>query len=113
MIKVWHRRAPTFDEDKGEATRAWMAGGYECVATVTSPPTEWSGHEEEEWAFFRTNSIDKLWTDNDGVAPVRREIRSTSVGDIVERSDGRLMLCAFAGWTEFRPQGEGVPGKQA
>lgn len=96
MIKVWHRKVPSFSADLLDVRSAWHGNEYECVATVTSLSSGWDS--EEEWAFYRTNTIDTLWTDNQDVAPVRRELRSTSVGDIVETSDGRLMVVDHVGW---------------
>ena len=59
---------------------------------------------EEEWAFFRTNSMECAWTSNSGVTPVRSQLRSTSVGDIVEKSDGSLVVVDYAGWKELLTQ---------
>jgi len=98
MIKVWHKIEPTFDEDLEKIAKAWRSGGYECVAEVGTPA---EGHTEQEWAFYRTNSIDHVWTENGDVKPIRKHIRSTFVGDIVECSNGHLLICDWAGWKEL------------
>jgi len=106
MIEVWHRKHPTFvafaasgtDEHKA----AWQSGDYEMVAEVECPPPQLlEGIAEEEYAFAITNNIDSLWTENEGVKAVRKDIRSTSTGDVVKRSDGTLLLCAAIGWVSL------------
>ena len=76
------------------------------VATVDVPD---SLHHE---VFRLTNSIDCGWWENDGVtahteASTFREFkgikgtRSTSVGDLILLSDGRILLCASVGWDDI------------
>jgi len=100
VIRVWHRVQPNFLGDVNEATEAWgVPGSFELVAELeNSGDKEWA---EEDWAFYRTNSIDHPWTSHPDVKPVRRKLRSTSVGDVVQVSNGRLLLCMSAGWEEI------------
>jgi hypothetical protein len=102
MIEVWHRKKPTFmlfnSEDFAEHQAAWKSGEYELVATIEkTPPTD----TEEDYAFFITNSIEDSWTENAGVKPVKKNLRSTSMGDVVKRSDGTLLLCSAMGWQKI------------
>jgi hypothetical protein len=48
---------------------------YEMVAEVES--------DDLDEVFEKTNSIDAPWVFNQGVAPVRDRLRSTSVGDVM------------------------------
>jgi hypothetical protein len=100
MIEVYHRKQPTFmfytSEDMADHRAAWDADGYEKVATIEAVPAGW--RDAEEYAFYITNSIDCPWVDNPGVAPIGRQHRSTSVGDVVKLSDGELLVCAPSGF---------------
>lgn len=50
-----------------------------------------------------TNSVERPWTENPGVATVRpgARLRSTSVGDVVVDPAGRHHLCGSMGWSGF------------
>lgn len=65
--------------------------GYELVAEVES--------DDLDDIFRLTNHIDHAWYENEGVV-VHKQARSTSVGDIVETSNG-LFRCMFVGWEKF------------
>jgi len=57
--------------------------------------------EELEEAWMLTNTIESLWTENARVIAVRRELRSTSVGDVmVTAKDGKIFHVAGIGFTE-------------
>jgi hypothetical protein len=103
MIEVYHRKQPTFelynDINIAEHRQAWADGGYEKVATIETVPVCFKGQErEEEYAFYITNSIEHTWVENEGVTPIGGEHRSTSIGDVVKKHDGTLLICAPAGW---------------
>jgi hypothetical protein len=57
--------------------------------------------EDIEGVFRLTNHIDHDWTTNPEVSGVTGSCRSTSVGDIIEDEDGKLMYCASFGWEEI------------
>jgi len=104
MIEVWHRKNPTFLMDTTKSVEehkaAWKAGDYEKVATIETKDVH-PGWEEEDFAYRITNSIDSYWGANRSVIPVPnkgRNYRSTSVGDVVKRSDGTFLFCAVCGW---------------
>jgi hypothetical protein len=105
MIEVYHRKQPTFmmyDTDAiAEHRQTWAAGGCELVAYVVKPLGE--KRTDEEYAFRVTNSIDSYWGDNEGVTPGPKAgtYRSTSVGDVVKKSDGTLLICAPCGWEKL------------
>ena len=51
-------------------------------------------------AFRLTNHIESSWTENDGVEALKDEVRSTSVGDIMEK-DGEFFVVAPVGFTKL------------
>jgi hypothetical protein len=92
MIRVWHNdRTFSVDRDKP----ALFPEHFTHVADVaTREPGE---------AFELTNTIHGPWWDNDGLTvtpPVsaRGGARSTSVGDVMELPDGRLLLVKGIGF---------------
>ena len=99
MTEIWHRKQPTFtlytDKDIVEHRLAWLSEGYKKVATVDVIP---EGYTEEDYAYYVTNTIEHRWVDNKGVTPIGRDHRSTSVGDIIKCTDGKVLLCAPLGW---------------
>jgi len=67
---------------------------YQLVAIVAG--------EDVETAFRLTNHMDEAWWGNSGVTLIGKpEHRSTSVGDVVCMSDGRVLRCENAGWAEI------------
>ncbi len=94
MIQVFHTIDPTF----GRGPDPVWPDEYDHVANVDVPDGE---HHR---VFKLTNHIDRSWQENDGVTPVGEAIsgaRSTSVGDVIVLSDGRVMRCARVGWKEI------------
>ena len=100
-IQVYHATDPTFGFGDDPA---WP-GSYERVAEVDVPDARY------ERAYELTNTIEKVWWENEGVqpdfdSPAFVEIkgvkgaRSTSVGDVLVLSDGRVLRCASFGWDE-------------
>lgn len=80
MIKVWHR-------DNNSK--------YRHVATVD---TDIMG-----WAFERTNTIDRLWQENEDVTVTEKgqRARSTGVGDVLELSDNSFYLVRGVGFARI------------
>ena len=87
----------------GSTEPAPFPSGYRKVATVDVPD------DQLGLVFRHTNTIEYSW-----YGPERPEIvtisefvekqggaRSTSVGDVIALSDGRLKLCASAGWKDM------------
>jgi len=100
MIRVYHATNPTW----GFTDPAWP-DEYTEVAHVDLDDNNYAD------AFRLTNSIESYWWENKGVTPLLdspafREVdgmkgtRSTSVGDVIVLSSGKVMRCANAGWTE-------------
>ncbi len=100
-IEVFHNQ----DRD----TRFMEAGNFPAdyikVATVDLP--------DERYAevFGLTNTVDRYWWENEGVTAHTeseafidhegaRGTRSTSVGDVIVLSNGRVLACAPMGWEE-------------
>jgi len=82
MIKVWHAPDLSFTEP------ALYPAEYALVAEVVS--------DEPDEAFGLTN--------HRGVTPTAWvPVRSTSVGDVLELSDGRHLLIIGIGFTEITP----------
>lgn len=67
--------------------------GYNLVATVKA--------DTLEDVFRLTNSIDNIWTENEEVVPTRKEIRSTSCGDIVIDGKNEKFQCKEIGWEKL------------
>jgi hypothetical protein len=76
---------------------------FELVAIVDIDE-ESSGpgiHNALEYIYRRTNHIHENWVlDDNGVYPLRHDVRSTSVGDVV-MVDNENYLCSFAGWKKI------------
>lgn len=93
MIKVYHNRNfidYSFKDD------AWpVAEELTHVANVYIDDAQYGR------AFELTNHIDHAWQDNDHVDAMTDKARSTSVGDVIELSDGRFMVCRSVGWAEY------------
>jgi hypothetical protein len=81
-----------FRASLGTIGAALEHGMYEHVATLDA-------HDLAE-LFYRTNSIDKLWTFDPMSGAFREELRSTSVGDLVIDERGVMLSCQTAGWKE-------------
>lgn len=101
-IQVFH------NQDRG--TRFMEAGDFPAdyikVATVDLPDERYAE------AFGLTNSVHNGWWENEGVTAHTeseafidhegaRGTRSTSVGDVIVLSDGRVLACAMVGWEEI------------
>lgn len=107
-IQVFHGkdfRAMT-DERFGLGPALNFPEDFHHVATVDL------ADEDMAEVFEMTNSIHHGWWDNEGVtahthSPAFREhngvkgTRSTSVGDRIKLSDGRVFRCAPVGWQEM------------
>jgi hypothetical protein len=101
-IRVYHAINPTW----GHGTHPTFPHEFAHVATVDVPDDL---HYE---VFTLTNSIECGWWDNAGVtahteASTFHEVegikgtRSTSVGDLIILSDGRILRCASFGWDDI------------
>lgn len=105
-IQVFHGKdfRAMSDERFGETTLNFPED-FHHVATVDL------ADEDMHMVFEATNSIHRGWWENEGVtahfdSPAFREVegrkgtRSTSVGDRIRLSDGRVFRCASVGWEE-------------
>ena len=91
MVRVLHK-----NEDNGQkAARFFLRQDYTHVADVDVP-------DAEHWRVFPlTNHFLSRWQKNEGVHPIgaaRFQARSKSIGDVVELSDGRLLVYTSRGW---------------
>lgn len=89
-FKVYHATQPQFLPSSPPLD--WPED-YELVAEVdaTTPDT----------AFARTNSNGRHWSLQPGVTCFDPEARSTSIGDVVASSDGKVYRCESVGWREI------------
>jgi len=55
-----------------------------------------------EVAFQLTNHIDSAWNNNPNVEAAPGKQRSTSVGDLIRKSDGTLWMVDFAGFSQVQ-----------
>jgi hypothetical protein len=99
-IRVYHRRDPRFI-DGGEA-RVSLAD-FHFVALVETT--------DLDRAYERTNTIDRYWPGNEGVAvadlpPGLKGYRSTSVGDILEVVGAGFSMVSFIGFRSIAADGE-------
>lgn len=111
MIKVYHQiimadglgnllneRRP-FQADH---TVPFTPENFKLVAIIDIPDEEYGD------TFRITNHIEASWCDNPEVRYLEsKHVRSTSVGDIIELSNGTKLLCASFGWEVY-----GKPGKE-
>ena len=87
---VYHAKEPTF----GFGKELSFPMDYDCVAVVES--------ETLGDTFRITNHIEENWEKNPEVILLKKHNnRSTSVGDIVEDADGKVMRCEMCGWKEI------------
>jgi hypothetical protein len=95
MIQVFQSHELQFPFGKLEG---WDPYSYQKVADIDIPDDEY------DKAFKLTNNIDRAWIHNDNVTPATenmrslRGFRSTSVGDIVILSTGKMLQCSPDGW---------------
>lgn len=86
MITVFHNPRFLWEGEKPALHRC------DEVGTVNT--------DDPDEAFRLTNSIDRHWTTNEQVSSYRRDARSTSVGDMLVRDDGKTWIVASCGFTE-------------
>ena len=102
-IRVYHSVKPTW----GFGTHPTFPHEFAHVATVDVP-------DAMNFEVFRlTNSIDCGWWENEKVTAHTeastfrclpggvKGTRSTSVGDLIILSDGRILRCAHCGWEDI------------
>jgi hypothetical protein len=96
MIKVYHNSQVV--QFMVEPTLESLKKGYfEYVAEVET--------EDLDQAYTDTNNIDKAWSTNTNVKAVRRENRSTSVGDLLEK-ESKFFLVLDEGFRELSREEE-------
>ena len=106
---------------RGDARRSLGAGGVRVglwpqdYAPVGVVPVCAADAEDPDVAFVATQNVDSSWWLEGRAAsipaptgwyPEETDVlshRSTSVGDVVELPDGRLMRCLRDGWEEHKP----------
>ena len=99
-MRVWHASVPSEDGPRmyhpmfdGEAPFPYA---YEAVANVLPDKDGWCC-VHDAWAL--TNSVDRHWAKNARtVSHKKDQVRSTSVGDVVEMPDGSLYRAESIGW---------------
>ena len=97
-IQVFHHREVQYPFGELEG---WDESKYQKVADVNIPD------EDHTRVFQLTNNIEHSWIDNKEVTPATenmkfgRGFRSTSVGDIIVLSTGKMLQCASAGWNHI------------
>ncbi len=98
MIQVFHHREVQWPFGELEG---WDESKYRKVADVNIPDEDYTD------VFRLTNNIEHSWIDNKEVIPATenmefgRGFRSTSVGDIIVLSTGKMLQCASAGWNHI------------
>lgn len=90
VFKVYHHKTPTFGFGP---TPEFNDDTFELVAEVVC--------EHHAETFGLTNHIDHDWTENPEVTALKRQVRSTSVGDVVVDADGKRFRVEGSGWTQF------------
>jgi hypothetical protein len=95
-MRVYHTKPPTFGGMIGEPLPRWPQE-YELVAEIDQGRL--SAREALDEAFRLTQSIERSWTENEGVRAFGTRRRSTSAGDAVALEDGSLYRCEMNGWT--------------
>ena len=106
-VKVFHSEDMWgFRGDKRENWAAWPAEFHHVATLDIDDAAALTGK-----AFELTNTIDHHWWKNGGVTAhfeseafcevnCKKGTRSTSVGDAIMLSDGRLFKCDSIGWKE-------------
>jgi hypothetical protein len=93
FLLVCHARKPNFmcPESDPDLKLPWP-DAFEPVALVKS--------SNLNVAFELTNHIDRAWQENETVEPLVKRARSTSVGDVILDSEGRVHRVANFGFVE-------------
>lgn len=89
MSKIFHAKKPDFGLKKHEF---YNLDDYNLVGL-----TNLTNLDE---IFKLTNNIDCNWTENKLIESKKKNIRSTSVGDIILLDD-KVYLCEMVGWKEL------------
>lgn len=90
MSQVFHDR----DFNPVETRKRVFPDDFVLVAEVNS--------DSLEEIYRLTNHIDEAWWDNPGVKRIpENPVRSTSTGDLVILSDGRMFVCCTIGWSQI------------
>lgn len=105
MMKVYHTKDWSLNSDfhfagSEELCPQWKDGykpipaNYQLVGEVET--------DDKERAYMLTNHIDTEWWNNDGVKKViAKEVRSTSMGDLLEDENGQLWVVASIGFEKI------------
>ena len=88
-FKVYHADKMAFHADEPKK----FPDEFHIVAVVAA--------KDLEEAYYLTNSIHCAWWENEGVAPVQTETRSTSIGDIIMDNEGKFHKVDTFGFTEI------------
>lgn len=96
MSTVYHDKRPHFGFffTQVDSNRTWPQD-FTPVAELAT--------DDLDEIFRLTNSIGQPWTQNTGVRCLLPNARSTSVGDMVVDSKGKVWLCCLIGWKELGP----------
>jgi hypothetical protein len=92
MSELYHDKNPKFGLNETE--RVWP-DDFDLIA--------WINSDDLDLVFEQTNNVDKSWTDNPGVKVVRKNPRSTSVGDVIVTSKDIVYICLPIGWKNLGP----------
>ena len=76
-VKVYHTKEKSFDPAEEFAPSL-----FELVAEVTVQGEDEETDLEDAWG--KTNTVRNYWWENPGVLALRKETRSTSIGDVLE-----------------------------
>lgn len=96
MVEVFHNTEFLMYMQE-ETLEALSSGHFECVARIDT--------DSLDEAYELTQNIDQPWTQNPKVATTFRNIRSTSVGDLV-RKDGVYHVVESCGFKEITREQE-------
>lgn len=80
-----------FDAFPADEVREMIGAGLYRLAAHVAADDE----QDVEWAFQRTNSIDRPWVENEDVTVFTDQPRSTSVGDIAIAGGVLHLFCAM------------------
>jgi len=97
IARVWHAKNPNWTPLPGDPEPQWP-NDFKYVADVLVADGQ---RDAADVAFQLTNHFDRAWWENDGVRKVvAREVRSTSVGDVVV-VEGDVFKCESVGWSRL------------
>lgn len=106
-FKLFHAQSPNRKSPKDESFQARHHAYLNLVMNMGPPDfgnllfehVATLNCRDMETVFSLTNSRDAAWFEDPDAGALYRDLRSTSIGDLIQDEDGVFHLCATFGWS--------------